>query len=161
MLLLASQMARPPMYGFRWLPFTLPRKGSPFNFTSCTMPPFVISLIIYNPSQCILNFLGNLSNLLSYNNTISFTLKVGNLICRSLHAFSHYFCTCWWNPAKNRSSASSSSYLSLSSRAPWSVILVRAAMCRLGAMYSIGIMASTPQTSLKGVCPISFLHVIL
>ena len=46
MLLSASQIAGPLVYGLNRLPFTLPGKGSPFSFTSCTASPWVIPLVI-------------------------------------------------------------------------------------------------------------------
>ena len=156
-----SHLVGSPVYGFNQLPFTFPGKGSPFNLTSWIAPPSVISLVTYGPSQCILNFPRNLSNLLSYNKTKSFTLKVRNLMCRSCHAFSRSFWTCWWNPARNQSSSSSASCASLYSRASWSTILVSATLHRLGTMYSIGITASMPYMSPKGVCRVSFFQVIL
>ena len=86
-----SHIVGSPVHGFKQLPFTFPGKGSPFNLTNCTTPLLVIPLIIYNPKQCILNFLGNLSNLLSQNRTKLFTLNVCILICQSCHAFSRCF----------------------------------------------------------------------
>ena len=155
MLHITSQMAGPPVYTFKRLPLTFPGKSFSFTFTNYAVPQSVISLITYGPSQCILIFPRNLSNLLSYNNTKSFSLKVCSLICQSCQAFSHYFCTCWWNPANNHSSSSSSNYASLSSKAPRSIIPVSATMRRLGMMYSIGIIASTPFVGLRGPDPCS------
>ena len=156
-----SHMARPPVYGFNQLPFTFPGKGSPFNLTNWTTPPSVISLMTYGPNQSILNFPKKNSNLLSYNKTRSFTLKVRSLMCRSCHGFSRCFWTYWWNPAKNLSSSSSANCASLSSRVPRSAIPVSVAMHKPGKMYSIGITASTTYTSLKGIFPVSFLQVVL
>jgi len=42
MLLLASQMVGPPVYAFKRLPLTFPKKSYAFNFTNCTVPPSVI-----------------------------------------------------------------------------------------------------------------------
>lgn len=155
-----SHLARSRVYGFNRLPLTWPGSAFPFNLTSWTTLPSTISLMTYSPCQCILNFHENLSNLLSYNKTRSFILNLRSLMCRSCHAFSHSFWTCWWNPTINWSSSSSTSCVNLSSKAPRFEIPVNAAMCKLGTMYSIGIIASTPYTSLKWVCLVSFLQVV-
>jgi len=76
-----SYLSRSLVYGFNQLPFTFPGYASPFNFTNLTASQSVISLMTLGASQCILNFPRNLSNLLSYNNTKSFTLKVCSLMC--------------------------------------------------------------------------------
>lgn len=82
------------------------------------------------------------------------------LILRSCHAFSHCFCTYWWNPTKNHFFSSSSSCASRFSKALQSAMPVIIAIRKLGTMYSMGMTASLPYTNWKGFWPVNFLHVV-
>ena len=99
-------------------------------------------------------------NLLSYNSMKSPSANYFFLMWRSCHAFYRSFTTRWWKPTIKWSSSSWTNYSMHYSNASVSSIPVVIAMRKLGTMYSMGMTASFPYTSLNGVCPVSLLQVV-